>query len=797
MLIQDVRFAARMLGKRPGVSAVAILTLALGIGGSTAIFSVVHSVLLRPMPYPGADRVVQLFETANGALTTLSPPNFLDWKAQARSFDSMAAFRVASVTLTGTAEAERLPATFAGADLFPVLRVPPARGRTLEAADAEPGAGRTAVLGHALWLRRFGGDPNILGRTLTLDGAPHQVIGIMPAGFTFPDAVDLWVPLTLTDGDLAPGQRGAHYLQAVGRLRDGATVDAARDELTAIERRLAAQYSAVAGYGAWAMPVLDATVAGVRQPLVMLLGAVGFVLLIACANVSTLLLASSTTRRGEIAVRCALGASRSQIVRQMLVESVVLALAGGALGVLIAAWGVRGLDAVVPQNLPRADGIGVNTTVLLFTFCVSMFTGVAFGIAPAAFASATVNLSTFLRDAGRDGGAGSRGRYVRGALVGAEIAMAVMLLVGAGLAIRSFARLTSIDPGFDARQTIAMSLTLPDGRDLTTAARFYGQYVAAVSAHPGVQSAGGISLAPLSGGGFGGTFSILDRPRPETLAMSVRAVTPGYFHTLRIPIVRGRGVTVDDLDNAERVAVLSAEAARRFWPGEDPIGQRIRIHVGVGLPETDRRIVGVVGDVRTGSLGVSPGPLVYVPHAQYPTRGMTVFARATRDSSALVPILTRQLRSADPDLAPLRIRSGEALVTTAVAQPRFRTILLGVFAAVALTLAAVGLYGVTAFSVSQRRTELGLRMALGADSGSVVRLVLRQGAMPVAAGLVAGLAGAAGLSRLFSALFFGVAPIDPLTFAGMPVLLASVAALACYLPARRAARLDPLAALRE
>ena len=796
MLTQDLRFAARMLVKRPGFSSIAILTLALGIGASTAIFSVVHSVLLRPLPYPEPDRILQLYETANGAVTTLSPPNSLDWKAQATTFDRIAAYRPDSVTLSGAAEAERFDAAYVGADLFAVLGVRPLIGRTLEAADEQPGNTPSVVLGHGLWLRRFGGDPAVLGRMLTFDGVVYQVAGVMPRGFTFPDGVDLWLPLVFTLDELTPSQRGAHYVRAVGRLRAGVDVDAARVELNGIEQRLAVQYSAVEGYGAWAEPILNATVGNVREPLLMLLGAVGFVLLIACANVSTLLIASATTRRPEIAVRCALGAARWRIARQLLVESVVLALAGGALGVLLAAWGVRALDAVLPQDLPRGDDIGVNAVVLLFTVSVSMATGVIFGIVPALYASSTANLSMFLKSAGRESGSASSGAGIRSVLVGAEIAMAVMLLVGAGLAVRSFVRLTGIEPGFDPRQTIAVGLALPDARDLAATARFYRQVVDAAAAQPDVLSAGAVSIPPLTRGGFSGTFSIPDRTDREELAMSVRAATAGYFETLRIPLVRGRLLTPGDHESSLRVAVLSAEAARRFWPGEDPVGQRIRIHVGVGTPEMARQIVGVVGDVRTRAIDVAPGPVVYVPHAQYPARGMTVFVRAA-DPAAVVPMLRAQLRLIDPDVAPTRIRAGEALLAASVSQPRFRTILLGLFAVVALTLAAVGLYGVTAFSVSQRRMELGLRMALGADPASVVRLVLRQGARPVAAGLVIGIVGAAALAQVFSTLFFDMPRVDPLTFAGVPVLLAGVAALASYIPARRAAGLDPLAALRE
>jgi putative ABC transport system permease protein len=427
---------------------------------------------------------------------------------------------------------------------------------------------------------------------------------------------------------------------------------------------------------------------------------------------------------------------------------------------------------------------------------VSMLCGMAFGLVPAIQGARDAGLTGALKDARRIGPGGGRSR-VYGVLLAAEMAMAVALLVGAGLSIRSFLHLVTIDPGFDARQSIALGLTLPDGTDPGTIARFYSGYVSSVRSHPAIESAGGVSLPPLGGGGFSGTFTINGSNRGGTLAMSVRAATAGYFETLRMPLVRGRAITDADHAGSEPVAVLSAEAARRFWPGEDPIGQRIGLQVGVGLPERDRRIVGIVADARTASLARSPAPLVYVPHAQYPTGGMTVFARARRGPEAAAAILREQLHAADATLAPTRVRAGEAFVESATAQPRFRAVLLGLFGTVAVTLAAIGLFGVTAFSVSQRRTEIGVRMALGADRASVMRLVLRHSAGPVIAGLAIGLAGAAVLARVFASLFFSVRPLDPLTFAGVAALMAAVAALATCIPASRAANLDPLTALRE
>jgi len=797
MLLQDIRFAFRILRKSPGFTAVATIALALGIGANTAIFSVIHAVLLRPLPYTDPAAIVEINEAMRGSLQSVSPPNFLDWKSQNRTLSGIAAYQDSTMTLGGGSVAQRLDAGFVGADLFGVLGVSPFMGRGFLASEERQGGALVVVLGYGIWQRRFGADPQMVGRSLKFEGKDYQVIGVMPRSFTFPGEIDLWFPLVLTDRDTNPGQRGAHYLNVVARLKPGVSVEQAYADLSAIERSIATQFSTVQGYGVWVRPLLDAMVGDVRRPLLMLLGAVGFVLLIACVNVSNLLLARAAGRRVEIAVRCALGAGRWRIVRQLLAESVMLSLAGGLLGVLLAGWGVRALSSVLPQDLPRSSSIDVNGLVLLFSVLVSVSTGLLFGVAPAAYAS-TPDLSAFLKDARRDGRSASGHGTFRSVLIAAEVALALVLLAGAGLAIRSFERLNRIDPGFDPNHVLSLSLSLPEARypDVASVARFYKTYVEALAAQPGVIAAGAVMRPPLSQGGLGGTFSIIGRDAGDDQRMQVRPATPGYFETLRIPVRRGRYFSAIDGELGAHVAIVSDEAARRFWPGEDPIGKRIRIHVSIGVREREREIVGVVGDVKIRTLEAAAAPVVYVPHAQYVADEMTVVVRTAGEPLASVPLVTAQLAQIDREVALTNVRPAERMVSASVAQPRFRMLMLGLFALIALGLAAVGLYGVMAYSVGERRGELGLRIALGADSGDVLRLVLRQGLMPVGIGIAVGLLGAGALTRIMSTLFFDVSPFDPITFTAVPVLLAVVAAIACYIPARRATRVDPLAALR-
>ena len=798
MLLQDLRFALRMLWKKPAFTLAAIAVLAISIGANTAMFSIVQQVLLRPLPFDQPERIVRINETTTRGRTTVSPPNFLDWQAQNRTFEFMAAYDETVMTLSGGAAPERLDAAMVGPDLFNVLGTRPLIGRTFSSDEGKAGGPRVVILGYGLWQRRFGGDPAVVGRSLTIDSQRYVVVGVMPRDFTFPDGFELWLPLVFKPFEVQAGQRGAHYIEAIGRLKPGVTREQAQADVAAIEQRIATQHPRVQGYGIWLQPVLDSIVGEYRRPLWMLLGAVACVLLIGCANISNLLLARGVSRRTELSVRMALGAGRWRIVRQLLAESTMLSMAGGAGGLLLATWSSNAMSALLPTDVPRGAVIDVDTGVLLFTTAVSVAAGILFGIAPALEASRG-DVVTSLKDARRDGASGSR-RGLRGMLVAAEVALALVLLAGAGLALRSFDRLNRIDTGFDGRGTLVLDLVLPDASypDASSIVRFYQTYLEALSAQPGVTAAGAVAIPPLARSGFGGTFSLIGKPEPlEEPRMAVRAATPGYLEAARIPLRRGRLITSADHATAPQIAVITEAAARQYWPGEDPIGKRIQLHVWSISRDTAREIVGVVGDVRGGQIETPASPLVYVPHAQYPFEFMTVFVRTAGDPMALAPMVRAQLATIDPEIAIGKMRPGESLVAQAVAQPRFRMVLLAAFAGTALALAALGLYGVMSFVVSQRRGEIGLRMALGAPPGAVVGLVLQQGMLPVALGLAAGLAGAAAMTNVMRGLLFGIEPFDPLTFGGVSLLLAAVAALACYVPARRAASVDPLVALRN
>ena len=797
MLLQDLRFAARMLWKHPGFTLTAVSVLAVTIGANTALFSVVHAVLLRPLPFAQPERIVRIHETSRHGATAVSPPNFVDWQAQNRTFESMAAFTESTMTLSAGAAPERVDGVRAGAALFSVLGVQPLYGRTFSDQEVLAGGPRAVILSHGLWQRTFGGDPAAVGRELVIDAKPHVVVAVMARGMTFPGTTELWLPLVFSPGELSDSQRGAHYIAAVGRLKDGVTRAQGEADVAAIEAGIAARHQHVQGYGVWLQPILDSIVGEYRRPLWMLFGAIVFVLLIGCANISNLLLARAVSRRAEMSIRTALGAGRWRIVRQLLAESTMLALAGGAAGLLLAGWSSGAISALLPADIPRADGIGIDTGVLLATLLASATAGILFGLAPAIEASRG-ELVTTLKESGRDG-AGAR-RTVHNGLVVVELALAVVLLAGAGLALRSFDRLQTVDTGFDPEGTLTFDVILPEAAypDADAMVRFFRDYVESLRSAPGVTSAGAVVMPPLSRSGFGGTFTQIGRPQPQDEPrMAVRAATPGYLETVRIPLRRGRTITADDHASAANVAVISESAARRYWPGEDPIGQRIRLHVGTFGREREREIVGVVGDVRAGRIEAAPSPLVYVPHAQYVFEFMTVFVRTAGDPMSLAPIVRARLASIDHNVAVGPIQPGTALVDAAVAQPRFRMLLLALFAATALGLAALGLYGVMAFGVNQRRSEIGLRMALGADRREVVGLILRQGMGPVAVGIVTGIAAAAALTSLMRGLLFEITPFDPWTFAGVPLLLAIVAAIACYVPARRAARVDPLVALRQ
>ena len=798
MIRQDLAFALRTLRKAPGFTLAAVLAIALGIGANTAIFTVVKQVLLQPLPYPEPDRIVSVNEWSRGQPSAVSPPNGRDWRDGNRTLQALAFYNAEVLTLSGGDQPSRVSAGLVDARMTDVMRVAPILGRPFSDEDMRPSARTVAILGYDLWQRAFGGDPGIVSRQIMLEAKPFEVVGVMPRGYEFPDGSELWIPLRLSEPHLSDRQRGAHWLGAVGRLRPGVTAAQASADLDRIEQDLARRFPAQIGsYSVAAVPLLSSMVSGVQRPLMVLFGAVAFVLLIACVNVSNLLLARATTRTGEIAVRSALGAGRGRLVRQLLAESVVLSLVGGVAGLLLASWGVKALMAVAPDDLPRADGVRIDSAVLVFSMAVSVIAGLVFGIVPAIISSRP-DLTVFLRDAGRDGrGGGARGR-LRAALVAAQVALALVLLAGAGLAIRSFQRLTHVDPGFRAAGVLTFDISLPEAAYATdeSQAQFFRDYTARVRQLPGVAAAGAIVIAPLTRDGFGGSFTIYGRPEDANEGNAqVRSATPGYMEALSIPLKAGRLFTDADNESAPRVAIISETAARRFWPGENPIGRQLRLHVNEPS-RRPREIVGVVGDVRTRGMELAPVPVVYTPHAQYGPESMTMIVRASGDPAALLPELKGALTAMAPGVAIGRARTMADRVAANVSQPRFRTLLLTIFAGVSLLLAAVGLYGVVAFSVSQRRAELGLRIALGADPRRVLRLVLREGMTPVAIGILIGLGGAALLARVMRTLLFEVDPFDPVTFLAVASALACVGLIACYVPARRATRVDPALTLR-
>lgn len=799
MIGQDLRFALRMLRKAPGFTMAAVCAIALGIGANTAIFTVIKQVLLQPLPYPEPQRIVDVNEYVRGRAAAVSPPNGRDWRAGNATLEALTFYDTQVVTLGGNGEPTRVFAGTIDPQFGAVMRVAPLVGRSFGDDDVRPSARKVAILGHALWRRAFGGDATIVGRQIMLEGEPYEVVGVMPAGFDFPDGSEAWIPLQFGETAFGDNQRGAHYLSAVGRLRPGVTPAQATADIDRIEQDLARKFpSKMAGYSVAAVPLLSSMVDSMRRPLAILFGAVAFVLFIACVNVSNLLLARATTRTGEIAVRSALGAGRGRLVGQLLAESVVLSLAGGAVGLLLASWGVHALMSIAPADLPRADAIRIDGTILGFSVALSILAGLVFGTVPAIIASRP-DLTVFLRDAGRDPGtSGRRGGRLRSILVAAQVALALVLLAGAGLAIRSFQRLTHVDPGFRTGKVLTFSISLPDAPYPTLAAqaRFFREFTERLQQTPGVAAAGAAMFLPVTRAGFGGSFTIFGRPASDDEGNAqIRSITPGYMEALSIPLQAGRFFTAQDSESGPRVALVSETAARRYWPGENPVGRQIRVHVNETI-KAPREIVGVVGDVRTRGMDTDPVPVIYTPHTQYGPESMTVVVRASGDPASLVPAAKAALGAIDPGVALGRVRSMDDVVAANVAQPRFQMVLLTIFALVALVLAALGLYGVVAFSVSQRRAELGLRIALGADPRRLLRLVVRQGMTPVAVGIVSGLAGAVLVARLMATLLFKADPFDPMTFGAVAASLAGIALLACYVPARRATRVDPASTLR-
>jgi putative ABC transport system permease protein len=806
-LLQDVRYAGRMLAKRPAFSAVAILTLALGIGANAAIFSVVNAVLLRPLPFDEPDRLVAVWTPVPKRSFRRGPssyPDFVDYRDQSASFASLSALRPRGYTLAAEGAPERVEGARVSWSLFATLGVAPQLGRSFSAEEDRLGGPRVAILSHGLWQRRFGADPGIVGRAVSFDGEPHTVVGVLPDGFRLDFQVadaEIYTPIAL-DGKDSIEERGMHYLGIVGRLKGGVLAAQAQAELAALAERLAQAYpDSNTGRTVAVVPLHEEIVGDARRGLLVLLGAVALVLLVSSANVANLLLARATEREREVAVRSALGAGRRRLGRQFLTESLLLALAGGVLGLCLASWGVGALAAQAPADLPRAADIQLDLGVLGFTFAVSILTGLLFGMVPA-WRSARTPLTLALNEGGRGSG-GPRRQRARSVLIVAEVAISMVLLVGAGLLLRSLDRILHVDPGFDPEGVLTASIRLPESKYATAQsyAALYERLVARVAALPGVQAAGIATPLPVNNDVWGTSFVRLDRPEPapgERISAHYKSVTPGYFAALRIPLRAGRLLDDRDRRGAARAILVSQALARRAFPDEDPLGKQVRF--GVSVDDTDDgaawEIVGVVADTVVNRLEDEPQPAFYVSAWHQPIEGTSLVVRSAGDPRSLAEALRREVQALDPELPVHRIRTMSELVSASVAQRRFQALLLAAFAAVGLALAAIGLYGVMAFSVSQRTREIGIRMALGAQGRGVLRLVIGQGLALVIVGVALGLAAALAFSRVLAGLLFRVSATDPAIFAIVPALLLLTALVASYPPARRATRVDPLTALR-
>jgi putative ABC transport system permease protein len=795
-LLRDVRLAIRSLTKAPGFALAAILTLALGVGATSAIFSVVNGVVLRPMPYPDPESLVMVWEvTPQYGRFSVAPANFFDWRKQSTTFEALAAFGNSDVTLQRPSGPEQVPAAYASAELFKVMNIRPAMGRTFTTEEDMPGRGDVIVLSHGGWQRRFGADPRAIGSTVTMNGSQFTIVGIMPPGFAFPSSTtELWFPMAL---EQAKATRGGHYLGVIGRIKPGVAFERAEAEMKTIAARLATQYpEANAGESVELVPLHEQVVGEVRPALLTLLAAVAMTVLIACANVANLLLVRGAVRRKELAIRAALGASRGRLVRQMLVESLVLAMTGGVIGIGLAQLAIRPLRVLSAGTVPRVADVSIDLSVLAFAFGVSLLTGIVFGLAPA-WQAVSAALVDVLKDGGR-GTHSSVGRWMRTGLLVAEVALSMVLLVGAALLLRSFANVTGIDPGFRPEGVLSFRVSLPQSTYAEDHQRraFFDALTARLEALPGVRGAGLVQTLPLKGD-YMLSFELQGKPPAgpgEQPSANYRVVSDHYFGTIGVPLLRGRQFTDRDREGAPLVAIVDDAFARRYFPGEDPIGRGIQIGNG---SDAFAEIVGVVGSVRYDGLARTPRPVMYVPLRQDAFGSMWVLARTSGDPAALMTEARQVVKSLDPALPAYSMKTLDDVISESVAPRRFPMLLLGLFAAIAVGLAAVGLYGVVAYGVSLRTQEIGIRMAIGASRGDVLRMIVTGGMRVALVGVIVGIAGALALSRLMRTMLFGVTGVDPASYVATAAMLLGVAALACYIPARRAMRLDPLSALRE
>ena len=797
-LLQDLRFAFRMLTKNPGFTAVAVLTLALGIGANTAIFSVVNAVLLKPLPFPQPGRLMKLEEHHAGwAEGSFTYANFADMASHTRTLEQLAAYRSWLFTLTGDTEPENVEGYRVSADFFNVLGVPAALGRTFLPQEDQVGSGNVAVLSYGLWKRRFGSDPHIIGQLVKINDVPTQVVGVMPASFRFPEDSVLWTPLSLDDA--LRTNRTAHLYTVIGRIKPGATLEQARSEARALAAAVDAQNKDVdPGWTAYPSPLHERLVASVRLPILVLFCAVGFVLLITCANVANLLLARAAGRTREIGVRVALGAGKGQILMQLLIESLLLALTGAALGLLFANYGLKTIIQLSPGDIPHLQDASLDWRVLVFAILVTCLTGILFGLAPA-FQAFKVDLQDSLRESRRTS-PGSTQTRLRKLLVVSEIALTLVLLAGAGLLTNSFIRLLRVPLGFNPQNVLTLQLFLPQATESasdTRATQTVEAILTKVRSIPSVRSASLVNCLPIAGG-VSTDFEIVGRPKAksgEEPSADIRIIDPQYMRAMRIPLLRGREFSARDFADAPRVMVINQTMANRFWPGQDPIGSRVTM-LGWGLPLTGE-VVGVVGDVKPNGPEEPVGSMIYWPYPQFPSLFNYLVVRTAVDPLSTVPDIKAQVHAVNADQPVSQIRTMEQVLGESLAQRRFSLVLIATFAALSLLLAAVGVAGVMAFLVVQRTREMGIRVALGAQSRDVFVLVLGQGMRMIILGLVIGVTGAFGLTRVLSSMLYGVTPGDPLTFTLVAVLLITVALFACYLPARSATRVDPIVALRD
>jgi len=801
-LLQDVRYSVRRLIKRPGFAVVVIATLGLGIGANTAIFSVVKSVLLAPLPYPEPDRLMMVWETkpaANRDRNVVNPQNYLDWQQRNTSFTALGLYTWMTMTLTGGGHPENVMGRAITPNVLEILGVRPALGRNFTREEGLPNAGMSIILSDGLWRRRFGADSTIVGRTIAFSGGTATVVGVMPRTFRPLGNEQYWQAFRLEPAD---HQRTGRYTMAIGRLRPGVTREQAQADMSGIARRLATEFPDFdTGWGARVVAMKDDVIGSARGVLLMLMGAVAVVLLITCANVGNLMLGHAASRDRELAVRTALGAPGWRLVRQWLIENLVLALAGGVVALGLAVWGVDLLLAAHPDSVPRLQEIRLDRSVLLVTALVSIGVGVLIGL-PAAFGGRLARVGAALRNESARTTEGRRAARFRGALVVAQVSLALVLLIGAGLLVRSIARLSAVDPGFNPDRLLTFTVDLPRGTypDSTPGpiTNFYSRLLEQLRARPGVRAAGAVTWLPLTGIGAGTGFEVVGRPKPlpgQDPGAVIRVVDPQYLATMGIPLIRGRGFTDRDAANAPPVVLVSVALARKIWPTENPIGQHLK--VSWTNPDAHAEVVGVVGDALATGLDGDRDPTIYFPLAQSQMGRMSVVVRTAGSPLSFVPDVRNVVRALDPDLPVESFQSMSDVVTSSMADRRYPMFLLMIFSTVALLVAAIGVYAVLAFAVNQRTREIGIRMALGAQRRQVLRLILRNGLGLTLAGLALGVVGGAFASRALSRLLFRVAPADPLTTICVVVVLLGVAMLAMYLPARRATRVDPMSALRN